>query len=98
MIQTSPETSERPLFLIHVSVAVVRNDSLLLVQEAKEETRGRWNLPGGHVNHAEALHLAAQRELLEETLLVATMAQLVGVYSRSQAIRFVYAADPDGQP
>lgn len=58
-----------------VCVAVTSMDGrLLLVQRAAAETSrpGEWECPGGHVDPGEPLHIAACREVLEETgLLVA---------------------------
>ena len=99
---TNPANSgstDRPRFLIHVSVVVRRGGELLIVQEAKSESRGRWNLPGGHVEHGEALLDAAKRELREEALLDLPMTHILGIYTRPQAIRFVFAAtSSDQQP
>lgn len=39
----------------------------LLVQEAKEKCRGKWNLPAGHVDPNETLTEAAKREIFEES-------------------------------
>jgi 8-oxo-dGTP pyrophosphatase MutT (NUDIX family) len=60
-------TTERPRFLVHVSVAVMDGNKVLMVEEEKEASRNKWNLPGGHVDYDEPLPLAAQRELREET-------------------------------
>ncbi len=96
-LQSDP-SAQRPRFLIHVSIAVVRYGKILLVQEAKQASYKLWNLPGGHVEHGEPLDDAAVRELHEETKLRGTLTHLVGVYARSQAIRFVFAASAEGEP
>lgn len=98
MNPSSDLSPQRPRFLIHVSIAVVRDGKILLVQEAKQASHKLWNLPGGHVEHGEPLHDAAVRELHEETNLRGTLTHLVGVYVRAQAIRFVFAASAEGEP
>jgi len=61
-----------------VSVALRRNDTLLLVLRARAPSQGFYAFPGGHVEPGEALEAAARRELLEETGLQAgTMTPLV---------------------
>jgi len=50
-----------------VSVAVFRNNEILLVQRGKLPLRGIWSLPGGHIEPGETAMAAAHRELAEET-------------------------------
>lgn len=89
--------TDRPHYLVHASVAV-RDDRgrLLLVQEQKPSNYGKWNLPGGHVDHGESLAPAAQRELLEETRLRLPMQSLLGIYPFAQSVRFVFNARANG--
>ena len=46
---------------------VENNGKYLLMQEAREDIRGLWNLPAGHVEANELVQDAAVRETLEET-------------------------------
>jgi len=55
-----------------VSVAVVRDNTVLLVKRARQPSQGLYAFPGGKVEAGEALEDAVQRELLEETGLRAT--------------------------
>lgn len=52
---------------IVVSVVVLQEGRILLVQEGKEFCRGQWSLPGGRVEQGEGLVDAAVREVCEET-------------------------------
>ncbi len=88
----------RCLFRIHASAAVLDSAGrILLVQEQKAASRGKWNLPGGHVDHGESPVAAAIRETAEETHLSIRPLYLVGIYSRHRAVRFVCVAQHDGK-
>lgn len=84
--------------LLHVSLFIMSDDQVLLVQEADPEDEKRWNLPGGHIEPGESIIDGAVREALEETGLQVTLTGLLGVYARigtleKRAIRFVFHAD-----
>jgi ADP-ribose pyrophosphatase YjhB (NUDIX family) len=89
--------SERKLPAVHVSVAVMDGERLLLVREEKEALRGRWNLPGGHLEVGETVLAGAARELVEETGIVAKPESLVGIYSTAGAHCFVFRVTYAGQ-
>jgi 8-oxo-dGTP diphosphatase len=48
-------------------VVIIKEDKVLLVQEAYETVRGKWNLPAGKVDLGETVEEAAVREAKEET-------------------------------
>nr|WP_253284757.1 MULTISPECIES: NUDIX hydrolase [unclassified Ruegeria] len=50
---------------------VLRQDQVLLVQRSKQPDAGLWGFPGGHVEWGETVLQAAQRELREETSVIA---------------------------
>ncbi|MFB6191490.1 MAG: NUDIX hydrolase [Candidatus Nanohaloarchaea archaeon] len=54
---------------ISATLAVCRNDSgeLLMVQEGKEHVHGRWDFPGGGLEHDESVKGCVEREVQEET-------------------------------
>ncbi len=65
-----------------VGAVAVAGDRLLLVRRGREPGRGLWSVPGGRVEPGEALAEAVERELVEETGVVATCGPLLGVAER----------------
>lgn len=53
--------------VIVVGGVVERDGKYLLVQEAQESCRGKWNLPAGHLDVNETLIEGMQREVYEES-------------------------------
>jgi 8-oxo-dGTP pyrophosphatase MutT (NUDIX family) len=49
------------------SVALFREDYVLLIQRAHKPAQGLWTLPGGRLEPGETSEQAARRELTEET-------------------------------
>ncbi|MCX7304621.1 MAG: NUDIX domain-containing protein [Hyphomicrobiales bacterium] len=69
--------AERTL-LPAVSIAIQRNDTLLLVRRGRRPSQGYYAFPGGRVEAGESLEEAVRRELAEETgLAVETLSALV---------------------
>lgn len=64
-------------------VVLKQNGRYLLVQEAKEHVRGKWNLPGGKTNPGETVEECAIREALEETGYSVELIRKVGVYQNA---------------
>jgi ADP-ribose pyrophosphatase YjhB (NUDIX family) len=69
--------------MLGVSIAVFKNDNVLLIQRGKPPFTGSWSFPGGKVMPGEQLQSAARRELLEETELT------VGPLHFIQPVEFV---------
>jgi ADP-ribose pyrophosphatase YjhB (NUDIX family) len=57
-----------------VGSAVIRQDGrYLLIQECREDIRGKWNFPGGRVDPGETLEQATEREAKEESGFTVTL-------------------------
>ena len=67
------------------------NGKVLLLQNsgAKPEP-GRWGVPAGKLEPSETLEVAAQRELFEETGIVAPICFLTTLYLRKPGFDYVY--------
>lgn len=86
---------------ITACAAIVRHDHILLVQQGRGPSAGRWTLPGGRLDAGETLAEAATRETLEETGLNVEIDGFVGVYSYfgnsgRQRARFCFSASIAG--
>lgn len=51
-----------------------------MVQEGKEHVEGRWDFPGGRLEHDESVKQCAEREVEEETGLRIEVTGLYGTY------------------
>jgi len=56
-------------------VVIIQDGKILLVQEAYEKARGKWNLPAGRVDEGETIEHAAIREAKEECGLDVTLGE-----------------------
>lgn len=56
----------KPDVKVIVGVVIEKDGKYLLVQEAKESCRGKWNLPAGHLDPGETMADGAKREAKEE--------------------------------
>jgi 8-oxo-dGTP diphosphatase len=89
---------------------VRRDDAVLLTRHSPRGPRpGTWTLPGGGVDHGEPPAVAVAREVIEETGLVATVGELLGVHDEHftgtaphgreedfHGVHLVFAAEVDG--
>src|SRR5215470_11352460 len=62
------------------SAAIFRGREVLLVERGKGALKGRWSLPGGHIEPGERARDAARRELHEETRIEARFAGLLDIH------------------
>jgi 8-oxo-dGTP diphosphatase len=67
------------MFFVGVNVLLVRSDKLLLGKRKRVFGAGTWALPGGHLEFGESMAAAAARELNEETGVVASQLEFVGL-------------------
>ena len=52
--------------IIIVGGIIEKDGKFLLVQEAQEKCRGKWNIPAGHLDPNETIFEGAKREVFEE--------------------------------
>lgn len=52
---------------VTVAAVIIRGNKILLTRRNVEPYRGRWCLPGGHVEFGEKVDAAIKREVKEET-------------------------------
>jgi bifunctional NMN adenylyltransferase/nudix hydrolase len=61
------DPKEYPVIVVTVDAVTVCNGHILLVQRKNNPGKGKWALPGGHLNEDERMKDAMLRELREET-------------------------------
>ena len=61
-----------------VGAVLVRNQKILLIQRKNSPAKNLWSIPGGRLNQGESWQAAVEREVREETALVASCGSLIG--------------------
>ena len=77
--------------LVVTTIPVTDAGEVVLLRRGIEPGRGSWAQPGGFLEVDETVAEAAARETLEETGLLVTPGDLVGIYSRLEAAVVVLA-------
>ena len=66
--------------ILSVGAVVLRGDDVLLIRRGKPPFQGHWSIPGGKVEHGEAMRDAVLREVLEETGVTARVLGLIDAF------------------
>ena len=94
---------QTPLLTVDVVIELLDSPGDIVLIERRFPPAG-WALPGGFVDIGETVEHAAVREALEETGLVVTLVELLGVYSdpgrdaRGHTVSVVYVGRAHGVP
>ena len=80
---------------IIVGTVVRKDNKYLLVQEAQESCRGKWNIPAGHLDEGESILDGAIRETREETGINVTLTGLISIdnLASRQGIVLIFSAE-----
>jgi ADP-ribose pyrophosphatase YjhB (NUDIX family) len=87
-----------------VGAVAVRDDALLMIQRGSGGSRGRWSLPGGHIEAGETVAEALVREVGEETGLAGLCgpmvgwAEHIGEHAHYLILNFEVTIVDDGEP
>jgi len=64
-----------------VSVSIIKNNEVLMIQENKPSAMDKWNFPSGRIEQGEDILTAACREVKEETGYDVKLSKTTGVYN-----------------
>lgn len=70
--------SNRPI--LAAGGVIIKGDRVLLIQRGRAPFKGHWTIPGGKIEHGEAIETGLRRELKEETGLTVEILGLIGVF------------------
>lgn len=79
-------------YSIGVGALLVKDGRVLLVRRAQEPGKGRWTNPGGYIEQHEPIQRSIEREVLEETGIVAKATGIVAVRDLPRDVHNVYIA------
>ena len=65
-----------------VGAVLVRDRKILLIQRKNSPAKNLWSIPGGRLNHGESWQAAVEREVKEETALIAYCGSFIGWVER----------------
>ena len=65
--------------VVGIGAVIIQNGKLALIKRGNEPSKGKWSIPGGHVELGENLKDAVIRETKEETCLDVENPQLIDV-------------------
>jgi 8-oxo-dGTP diphosphatase len=65
--------------VVGVGIVIVDEGKIVLIKRGNDPGRGKWSIPGGHLELGETLEVAVIREAKEETLLTVDNPTLVDV-------------------
>jgi len=72
--------------LVTTTLPITESGEVVLIRRGMEPAIGTWAQPGGFLEVDETVHEGAIRETLEETGLIVEPGEIVGLYSRLEAI------------
>lgn len=79
-------------YSIGAGALVMNEGKVLLVRRAQEPGKGYWTNPGGYIEQLEPIQETIQREVLEETGIVAEVTSIVALRDQPRGIHNVYIA------
>ena len=85
---------------IIVGGVIKKDNKYLLVQEAQEKCRGKWNIPAGHLDPNETIFEGAKREIFEESGFNVELTGIAHIANRvmtnDEFIGFVFSTEITG--
>lgn len=88
---------------VAIDALIIRGKSVLLIKRGVEPEKGKWALPGGHIDWDETIENAVVREIKEETNLQVVNSRFLAIYSApnrhpKQMLAAVYLVEVTGTP